>query len=246
MTEQEWLECTDTHKMLHFVRDKGSDRKLRLFAVTCCRRVWTLLDDNTCKSSVEMVEKFCDGAITEKETADVVGRLHAHLAELKGDWPDPVDLVRRQAKTALDCWRSGAYIAAWEVAYSAQDLQANTASLPWDDWFSEQSQSQATFFKTKEDARSIQTQILREIIGNPFRPASIDPAWLTPTVVSLAQAAYDNRSLPTGTLDNARLAILADALEDADCTNADILNHCRQPGDHVRGCWVVDLVLGKE
>jgi hypothetical protein len=65
-------------------------------------------------------------------------------------------------------------------------------------------------------------------------------------VSGLALAAYEDRSLPAGTLDPARLAILTDALEEAGCTNADILDHCRAPGPHVRGCWVVDLILGKE
>jgi hypothetical protein len=64
-------------------------------------------------------------------------------------------------------------------------------------------------------------------------------------VVALARAAYDQRELPAGTLDPARLAVQADALEEAGCTDADILNHCRRPGVHVRGCWAVDLLLGK-
>jgi hypothetical protein len=64
-------------------------------------------------------------------------------------------------------------------------------------------------------------------------------------VVRLAQAAYEERQMPAGTLDNTRLAVLADALEEAGCDNADILAHCRSGGEHVRGCWVVDLILGK-
>jgi hypothetical protein len=75
---------------------------------------------------------------------------------------------------------------------------------------------------------------------------TIDPAWQTPTLLDLAQASYDNRDLPAGTLHPDRLAVLADALEDAGCTDADILDHCRRPAVHVRGCWVVDLLLGKE
>ena len=90
-----------------------------------------------------------------------------------------------------------------------------------------------------------QARLLHCIFGNPFHPVAINPAWLTPTVLALAQAAYDNRNLPSGTLDNERLAVLADALEDAGCDNADILKHLRQSGEHVRGCWVVDLLLDK-
>src|SRR5262249_9656243 len=93
MTESEWLQCSEPYKMLHVVKDIGSDRKLRLFAGACCRQAWERLDDNTCKSSVEMVEKFCEGTITNTEALDVVLRLHSHWAELKGDWPDPAVLV---------------------------------------------------------------------------------------------------------------------------------------------------------
>ncbi|MBL8795193.1 MAG: hypothetical protein JNM56_14910 [Planctomycetia bacterium] len=91
------------------------------------------------------------------------------------------------------------------------------------------------------DPRTVLSQALlfRDLFGNPFRPVTVNPAWLTSAVVSLAQAIYDERAFD-------RLPILADALEDAGCDHADILNHCRQPGEHVRGCWVVDLLLAKE
>jgi hypothetical protein len=84
--------------------------------------------------------------------------------------------------------------------------------------------------------------LLRDIFGNPFRPVPFDSGWLTwhdGTVPKLAQAIYDERAFD-------RLPILADALEDAGCSNADLLAHCRELGVHVRGCWVVDLLLGKE
>jgi hypothetical protein len=84
----------------------------------------------------------------------------------------------------------------------------------------------------------VETALLRELFGNPFRTV-IDTGWLTSNVVAIAQRIYDDRNFTD-------LPILADALEDAGCDNAEILNHCRQPGVHVRGCWVVDLVLGKE
>jgi len=91
-----------------------------------------------------------------------------------------------------------------------------------------------------------QCGLLRDIIGNPFRSVSLNPAFQTPTVFSLAQAAYDDRILPAGTLEPTRLSVLADALEEAGCDNADILNHLRGPGPHVRGCWALDLILDKE
>ncbi len=77
------------------------------------------------------------------------------------------------------------------------------------------------------------------VLGNPFRPVAVDPAWQSSTVISLAQAIYDDRGFD-------RMPILADALEEAGCTNADVLDHCRGAGPHVRGCWVVDLLLGKQ
>jgi hypothetical protein len=85
---------------------------------------------------------------------------------------------------------------------------------------------------------SRQAKLLHDILGNPFCPVSIDPAWLTSNVTALAQTIYDERAFE-------RMPILGDALEDAGCTNADILEHCRSGGEHVRGCWVVDLVLGR-
>jgi hypothetical protein len=91
-----------------------------------------------------------------------------------------------------------------------------------------------------------QAVLLRDIFGNPFRLVTLDAEWKTPTVLSLAQAAYENRTLPAGTLEPDSLAILADALEDAGCDNADLQGHLRSLGPHVRGCWPVDLLLGKE
>lgn len=81
--------------------------------------------------------------------------------------------------------------------------------------------------------------LLRDIFGNPFRPVTLDPAWRTTNVVALAQAIYDERAFE-------RMPILADALEEAGCTNGEMLNHCREPGEHVRGCWVVDMLLEKK
>ncbi len=80
---------------------------------------------------------------------------------------------------------------------------------------------------------------LLDIFGNPFRPVALDPSWRTEAVVALAEGIYADRAFD-------RMPVLADALEDAGCSHHDILSHCRAAGPHVRGCWVVDLVLGKE
>ena len=84
-----------------------------------------------------------------------------------------------------------------------------------------------------------QVRLLRDIFGNPFRPITFSPEWLTDTVVSLVKGMYESR-------DFNAMPILADALQDAGCDQEELLTHCRGNGPHVRGCWVVDLVLGKE
>ena len=114
---------------------------------------------------------------------------------------------------------------AWEAAYQVTGVE-------WD--------------KKHADEPGYQLAFLQDIIGTLFRPATIDPAWLTPTVTSLTTAAYDDRIMPSGELDTARLAVLSDALEEAGCTDTAILDHLRSPGPHVRGCWALDLLLAKE
>jgi hypothetical protein len=79
----------------------------------------------------------------------------------------------------------------------------------------------------------------RDIFGNPFRPVAFSPEWRTGTAVSLARTMYESREFSA-------MPILADALQDAGCDNEDILSHCRGTGPHIRGCWVTDLVLGKQ
>jgi hypothetical protein len=97
---------------------------------------------------------------------------------------------------------------------------------------------EATNFSPEERLR--QVKITRDIVGNPFRPVTFKPEWRTSTAVAIARGMYESR-------DFSAMPILADALQDAGCENEDVLNHCRDEAQvHVRGCWVVDLVLGKE
>jgi hypothetical protein len=97
--------------------------------------------------------------------------------------------------------------------------------------------------------RAIWAALLRCVIGNPFRLIAVDASWRTwngGLVVALAQAAYEDRQLPLGLLAPDRLAVLADALEDAGCRDAGLTEHLRGPGPHVRGCWVIDRLLAKD
>ncbi|HEV3436705.1 MAG TPA: hypothetical protein VG122_05060, partial [Gemmata sp.] len=84
-----------------------------------------------------------------------------------------------------------------------------------------------------------QARLARCVFGNPFRPITINSSWLTSTVLALANGIYEEKAFD-------RMPILADALQDAGCDNENILNHCRQPGDHIRGCWAIDLLLAKQ
>ena len=109
-------------------------------------------------------------------------------------------------------------------------------------WMSPRSAGSAAYRAHKDRAMGWPTlPLLRDVFGNPFRLLSVQRHWLTwndRTIPKLAQTIYDDRRFDL-------LPILADALEEAGCDNADILAHCRGPGPHVRGCWVVDLLLGK-
>jgi hypothetical protein len=87
-------------------------------------------------------------------------------------------------------------------------------------------------------AASSQCHLLRCIFGNPFRSVAIDPSWLTPNVVTLGQATYEDRAFD-------RMPTLGHTLEEAGCDNPDILTHCWSQTEHVRGCWAVDALLGK-
>jgi hypothetical protein len=225
MTEAEWLACADPQPMLESLRGKGSDRKLYLFASACCRRARRLLNDPRSRRAVEAAELFADGLIGEEERWRAASEAEDAEGPDNPGWAGPyyVACDTFDAETAAYYARAGLSPGAPESGINAvrPDEPAVVA-----------------------EARS-QCDPLRDLFGNPFRPASSDPAWLTPDVIALALAAYDQRTLPSGTLGPARLALLADALEEAGCDNADLLAHLRGEGPHVGGCWAVDLAMGR-
>jgi hypothetical protein len=224
VTEAEWLACTDPQKMLEALRGKSSERKVRLFACACCRQVWHFLTDRRCRAAVEQAERYADGQASKRGLTPV--RVAAREA------------VRRED---LPYWRKRAFHACLKVVEDrpAPEVAGGAAIAA----------SGAVVCKPSnrggyKTSRAAQAALLRDLFS-PFRPARPGPAWQTPQVVALAEAAYEQRELPAGTLDPARLTVLADALEDAGCADADLLGHLRGPGPHVRGCWAVDLLLGK-
>ncbi len=86
--------------------------------------------------------------------------------------------------------------------------------------------------------KKAQAALLRDIFGNPFEPLTIDAARLTPAITELAQTIYEENSF-------LRMPELAEALEEVGCTNGAVIRHCNELESHVRGCWVIDLILGK-
>jgi hypothetical protein len=223
MTKRQWLACADPQKMLEHLGDKASDRKLRLFACACCRRVWPVLTGS--RHAVGLAERYADGRASDDEFYDARGE-----AELI--WDDPgfeEDVARQRPYQGYSTLWSSEDNAAVAVEYCTR-MAAQAVAGPTG---------------PGDPERAAQCDLLRCITGDPFRPAALSPACRTPQVVAVARAAYNRRNLPAGTLDLVRLAVLADALEEAGGTDPDILNHCRRPGVHVRGCWVVDLLLGR-
>jgi hypothetical protein len=243
MTEAEWLACTDPQKMLNFLR--ASERKLRLFAVACCRRIWCLLDDDRSRRAVEVTERYVDGlaALSELRTAD----------EAATDaYNDATGAFYRMRTDSSPPASTRPYAAAMHVTDPRVWRLHGPADCAASSGFKNRRgpSDQADVDAATALERVAQAKLLRDVIGPlPFRPVPLDPAWLAwhdATIPKLAEAAYDDRDLPSGHLDAHRLAVLADALEDAGCSDPEILGHCRGSGPHVRGCWVIDLLLGKE
>jgi hypothetical protein len=247
MTEAEWLACTDPQPMLEFLRGKVGDRKVRLFAVACCRRIWKLLTDEPGRKAVEEAERYADAPERRDELAAA-----REAAGSRASVRAAVEAVSEMSGMAAAAARSraGALSFAVGAAESAAELMpghhlegasryaSGATGLAAEAEVKRQHKKAAKAAAEKNEAAA-QTDLLRDIVNNPFRPQTFAPAWRTPTVAALTEAIYDERAFD-------RLPILADALEDAGCTDADILGHCRSTGEHVRGCWVVDLILGKQ
>jgi hypothetical protein len=249
VTEAEWLACADPLAMLLFLGGSGkaSERKLRLFACACCRRVSHFLKDERSREAVEVGERYADGLVR----ADVLDEARENSCDASG----AAHRAAAAAGWSADVWvANAAAIAAYGVCGHWQNWISNARLVETPIWAAranagpevEHVESDAARPEGIEKEQETQCQLLRDLFGPlPFRCVSLNPTWHKPQVVALATSAYDNRDLPGGTLDPARLAVLADALEEASCADAELLGHLRGPGPHVRGCWAVDLVLGK-
>jgi hypothetical protein len=227
MTEAEWLTGGDPEAMLNLLFGAGLERKLRLFACACVRRVWPSVRDRRCRIALQVAERFVDGQATGEElqvayhaaveaTRRFGGALHpAEFAARDAAGIHPYAAARDAARGAIHAVHAGTW-----TPRDPGDYDALIADLV--------------------AARQDQCSILRDLVGNPFRPpAAIDPGWVRwngDTVAKLAEAMYAARNFGD-------LPVLADALEEAGCQERLILAHCRGREEHFRGCWVVDAVL---
>jgi hypothetical protein len=249
MTEAEWAECQEPQTMLDWLQVTGKlyDRKARLFAVAVCRRIWSLLIDKRSRRAVETAERFADGRATERALQAAYNRAYDADEEIGEGTDSPAfqDAPGEfEDRVALEGAATAATTSASAKMTEAPALAASLAARavgfkePGPRW------KAAILGEAREQAA-----LLRCIFGNPFRPPTpLDPAWLAwggGTVQRLAEAAYEERQLPSGHLDRARLAVLADTLEESGCGDASLLGHLRSPGPHVRGCAVIDALLGK-
>jgi hypothetical protein len=226
MTEAEWLASADPTPMLEYLRDKASDRKLRLFACACCRLVWQRLMDERSRRAVAVGEDYADGLMGKG------GLRQAHA--------DAGSAVK------AGYWVAGVYHQGGAPWFAALTARVTTARrLPAREVISF---SLGAYGMNQGSYTGAIGRLLRDLFGNPFNPSPPVPAavlaWNDRTIPRLAEALYEERKMPEGTFDTGRIAILADALLDAGCDDDDLIQHCRSPGPHVRGCWAVDLCLG--
>jgi hypothetical protein len=212
------------------MKDKVSDRKYYWFACACCRRGWHLLTDNRSRDAIETVEQYLTSLTPPRELKQALIEAEAACERFVG--ADDLDPAAMAATVAHDiAWAlvhgdvRGDFIAGLADTMAraiAADEAPNATHEFWQSLFQQEVH--------------IQVAILRDVLGPaPFRPASIHPDWLTPKVRSLAAAMHD-----TGNF--ADMPLLAEALEEADCRDGEILGHCRVRG-HVRGCWLADLIM---
>jgi hypothetical protein len=227
-----WLDCMDPRKMLQWVRG-GSERGRRLFACACCRMIPELSAD----------EQAC-AALTEAE-ACAAGPLDRR--GLETSWRQSLaGIGSAEAARALACvlstWDASwsAWEPAWRVAVIAQKRLALEA-VPVETRLGRRAERRARG-RARQALRQQQCNLLRCIFANPYRPTDVTSTLsardkgIVPHMARMVYAEGLFGDLP----------ILADALEEAGCTDTEVLEHCRGPGPHARGCWVLDLLLSGE
>lgn len=247
MTETEWLESSSPENLLTYLGERASRRKRRLFACACVRRIWPLLCDDRLRLAVKAVERCADQGVS----AQVLERARRIARELRekrqeAEWQQAswTALSARAAAQAVE-----ALLEEEPIVMRPRDIRDQPDVIS--STRTARAAARAAEAQREEDATALRepmrrlhtfdaVELVREIFGNPFRPVTLDPAWLqwrNGLIPRTARLIYGKRCFRN-------LPILADALEEAGCQDAEILNHCRAPVEHVRGCWVVDFLLG--
>jgi hypothetical protein len=227
MTPEEWERCADPDAMLEFLRSSGraSNRKLRLFAVACCRRIWPYLTTDRARHAVEVSERYADGRAKRGELIAAYGATTGlSHAELAAGW---------SAKLGAKAPRLAASFAAVAASPQVGPVERDLGTR-LDPPFRPPPQDLAR-------ERGCQCDLLRDLFGNPFPPPPMfEPAvlaWTGAAARRLAESIYTARRFED-------LPVLADLLEEAGCVDADLLGHMRGVGPHVLGCHALDAVLG--
>jgi hypothetical protein len=229
MTEAEWLKCDDLELLLNNGPRNLTDRTLRHLMVAPVVDILRHCEDKNWRDAIRCLDQFAAGIITRKEFDSQLmrGRKVCATFTIVGfPWgsEQSATTLHQEIKSAA-IWYLRFFLPPDSIVYGEEAIWEATRTR--------------SFGSPTRLAAGHLAFTLHDIFGNPFRPVTFDPAWRTATAIGVAQTMYDTR-------DFGAMPILADALEDAGCEQAEILSHCRGDGPHVRGCWVVDLVLGKE
>ena len=242
MDEKGWLSAARPGPMLARLHGRASERKLWLFACACCRRHGRLLPDPRSRRALEALERFADGRASSEEMTEAARAAHAaglrarssrRAAEAAQKEGGKAGWWERERAARDAAQREGAAWLAWQMACRDREAMLGAAEFAAD---------VAAEADAEAKERQAQAEVLRDLFGNPFHSAAVAPAvlaWNDGAIRKMAQVIYDGRAFD-------RLPLLADALEEAGCTDAAILGHCRGGGEHVRGCWVVDALLCRE
>ena len=229
MTEEQWLTAKTIQDLDLWRTANKRFRKHRLFAAACCQRAVTLVADKRLDLIVVAAEDFADEQLSWDQIKKVRKTLAAIRREFATDRFGPKESLGDAVEAlteATDREPGGSFGAHTKAKFAfgasaRHSIDFNEMERRW------------------QLEESVQILLAFDIFGNPFRPVAFDPNWQTSTAVGIARTMYDAR-------DFGAMPILADALQDAGCEDDAILNHCRDAKQvHVRGCWVVDLVLGK-
>jgi hypothetical protein len=232
MTEAEWLACENPAPMLEFLRGRASERKLRLFAVARCRLFRPHWSDRwPTREAVDAAEQLSDGLIQPEQLARFRRADEEFGSEVQMNFDDP---WAGHTSLGPECL---SLLLVQKV--SSPSAYSAARGVLHDDLLS---CSLRPLGEGKHE-RLVECLLLRDLFGHLFRPSTAVPstvlAWNDGTVRRIAEGIYDERAFE-------RLPILADALLDARCDDEGLIAHCRSAGTHLRGCWPVDLLLGRE